>query len=44
MGEGDPEPEHKFTDIHPRDHTPWRDIAKVMLVDHRRRSHAGAWR
>ena len=41
MGEGDPKPEHKFTDIHPRDHTPWRDIAKVMLVDHRRRSLLG---
>ena len=38
---GGPKVEHKLTEIHPRDHTPWRDIARVMLVEHRRRSLLG---
>ncbi len=38
---GAPKVEHKITEIHPRDHTPWRDIARVMLVEHRRRSLLG---
>ena len=28
----------KLTTIHPRDHTPWKEIVHVMLVEHRRRS------
>ena len=40
-GAGAPKVEHKITEIHPRDHTPWRDIARVMLVEHRRRSLLG---
>jgi MFS family permease len=34
-------PSHKLTEVHPRDHTPWRDVARVMLVEHRRRSLLG---
>ena len=33
-----PPPEHRITEIHPRDHTPLRDIFHVMLVEHRQRS------
>ncbi len=40
-GKGAPKVEHKLTEIHPRDHTPWRDIARVMLVEHRKRSLLG---
>ena len=41
--EGKPAPavEHRLTEVHPRDHTPWRDIARVMLAEHRRRSMLG---
>jgi MFS family permease len=38
---GAPPVEHKVTEVHPRDHTPWADIARVMLVEHRRRSLLG---
>ena len=36
-----PPVEHRITEIHPRDHTPLRDIARVMLVEHRTRSLLG---
>ena len=40
VGGGSP-PDHKVTEIHPRDHTEWGEIARVMLVDSRRRSMLG---
>lgn len=33
--------EKKVTEIHPRQHTPWREIAHTMLVAHRKRSLLG---
>jgi MFS family permease len=33
--------ECKLTEIHPRGHTPWREILRTMLVEHRTRSMLG---
>jgi MFS family permease len=33
--------EHRLTKIHPRTHTPWREILHTMLVEHRTRSLLG---
>ena len=38
---GAPKVEHRITTIHPRDRTPLKEIARVMLVDRRRRSVLG---
>lgn len=36
-----PAPVHIITIIHPRHHTPWREIARTLLVEHRTRSLLG---
>jgi len=33
-----PKPQHRVTTIHPRSSTPWKQIGRVMLVEHRTRS------
>ena len=38
---GDATAAHKLTEIHPRDHTPLADVARVMLGEHRTRSMLG---
>ena len=37
-GHAPPPHGHKLTEIHPRQSTPWKRIARVMLVEHRTRS------
>jgi MFS family permease len=41
QGQPQPATPHPLTYIHPRHHTPWRQIARTILVDHRRRSLLG---
>jgi MFS family permease len=36
-----PAAQHRLTTIHPRSHTPWREIVHTILVEHRTRSLLG---